>query len=165
MGILSLSVTESSETFQFLFAGCKNKFNTTMTIKICNCCRSSKPISEFYTKTKVAGGKKYLNSNCKKCECRRTKSFYSRFARIKKQNAVDYKGGKCSRCGYNRCLTALEFHHRNPKEKDPKLKQFCRRTLNQKIKQELDNCDLVCANCHREIHELNSSNGRKRLGE
>lgn len=32
--------------------------------------------------------------------------------------AIDYKGGKCSVCGYNKCRAALEFHHTNPNEKD-----------------------------------------------
>jgi len=25
--------------------------------------------------------------------------------------AVEYKGGKCEVCGYDRCADALEFHH------------------------------------------------------
>lgn len=32
--------------------------------------------------------------------------------------AVQYKGGKCCVCGYNKYLGALEFHHLNPNEKD-----------------------------------------------
>ena len=27
--------------------------------------------------------------------------------------AVEYKGGKCVKCGYKRYKGALEFHHRN----------------------------------------------------
>lgn len=30
---------------------------------------------------------------------------------------IEYKGGKCEICGYNKCPDALEFHHINPKEK------------------------------------------------
>ena len=32
--------------------------------------------------------------------------------------AVQYKGGKCQICGYNKCPQALEFHHLSPNGKD-----------------------------------------------
>ena len=28
------------------------------------------------------------------------------------------RGGKCIRCGYDKCLKALEFHHLDPSQKD-----------------------------------------------
>ena len=31
-----------------------------------------------------------------------------------KKMLVQYKGGKCERCGYNKCIRALEFHHLDP---------------------------------------------------
>ena len=31
---------------------------------------------------------------------------------------VEYKGGKCCVCGYNKCIEALEFHHLDPSQKD-----------------------------------------------
>ena len=70
-----------------------------------------------------------------------------------KQQAVDYKGGKCSKCGYNKCLAALEFHHINPETKDKKWNTF-RFKFSEKMKLELDKCILLCANCHREEHHL-----------
>ncbi|KKK68951.1 hypothetical protein LCGC14_2938920 [marine sediment metagenome] len=64
--------------------------------------------------------------------------------------AADYKGGKCTKCGYNKCLDALEFHHRNPTEKEFNISSsYCLSWEN--IKRELDKCDLLCANCHREV--------------
>jgi len=27
--------------------------------------------------------------------------------------AIDCEGGKCAICGYNKCLQALEFHHKS----------------------------------------------------
>lgn len=30
---------------------------------------------------------------------------------------VEYKGGRCQGCGYNRYVGALDFHHRDPKKK------------------------------------------------
>ena len=62
---------------------------------------------------------------------------------------MEYKGGKCIVCGYNRCITALEFHHLDPSEKDFAIGG---KTIAwDKLKVELDKCVLVCANCHREI--------------
>jgi len=71
-----------------------------------------------------------------------------------KEKAVEYKGGKCSICGYNKCIYALEFHHTNPLEKDKNLNNrgIDRRKSFESLKIELDKCILVCANCHREIH-------------
>ena len=71
-----------------------------------------------------------------------------------KQKMVDYKGGKCEICGYNKYIGALDFHHKNPKEKDFRLSNsFNRyRTKWEKVIKELDKCMLVCSNCHREIH-------------
>ncbi len=68
-----------------------------------------------------------------------------------KKRSVEYLGGECSKCGYNECIWALEFHHLNPLEKDFSVSRYQYLSWN-KIKVELDKCILVCANCHREIH-------------
>lgn len=69
-----------------------------------------------------------------------------------KQKAIEYKGGKCINCGYNKCTTSLVFHHRDPNEKEfgigNKLAKW------ETIKAELDKCDLLCLNCHGEVHEI-----------
>ena len=66
--------------------------------------------------------------------------------------AIEYKGGSCKRCGYNRCIEALEFHHNNSFGKDFSIsaKGYTRGWA--KVKEELDKCILLCANCHREVH-------------
>ena len=35
-----------------------------------------------------------------------------------KQRAVEYRGGSCEHCGWNRNNAALHFHHVNPSEKE-----------------------------------------------
>ena len=35
-----------------------------------------------------------------------------------KLEAIAYKGGKCQRCGYDKCVRALVFHHIDPTRKD-----------------------------------------------
>lgn len=69
----------------------------------------------------------------------------------KKEILVEYKGGKCEVCGYEKCIKALEFHHLNPEEKDFTIsgKSYSL----EKLKNEVDKCILVCSNCHSEIHE------------
>jgi transposase len=68
-----------------------------------------------------------------------------------KNKAIEYKGGKCEKCGYCKCSEAMEFHHLNPEEKDFGIGGHTKSW--NVIKKELDKCILVCANCHREIHE------------
>lgn len=64
---------------------------------------------------------------------------------------VAYKGGCCSACGYKKSLAAMDFHHLNPAEKDFEIGGLSSNW--EKIAKELDKCVLLCANCHRELHE------------
>lgn len=70
-----------------------------------------------------------------------------------KQKIIDGYGGKCMSCGYDKCNSALELHHVNPKLKEL---SFGRIVANPKsfatIVSEIKKCVLVCSNCHREIH-------------
>ena len=69
-----------------------------------------------------------------------------------KIKAVEYKGGKCEVCGYDKYIGALEFHHLDPKKKDFNLSyKGCTRKW-ETVKKEIDKCALVCSNCHKEIH-------------
>jgi len=75
-----------------------------------------------------------------------------RYSIRSKQRAVDFFGGKCQRCGYSKSICALTFHHRNPEEKESDIGALNRRTWS-KIVNELNKCDLLCFNCHMEVHE------------
>jgi len=66
-----------------------------------------------------------------------------------KEQAVAYLGGKCRICDYDKCLAALEFHHRDPREKDFVISNKMSWAA---IEPELDKCVLLCATCHRETH-------------
>jgi hypothetical protein len=68
-----------------------------------------------------------------------------------KARAIAYKGGKCERCGYDRCPDALDFHHRDPTEKDFQVSTGAYRRWTLMVR-ELDKCVMLCANCHREEH-------------
>lgn len=72
-----------------------------------------------------------------------------------KQILVDYKGGKCERCGYDKSLSALQFHHKNKLQKDFSISQINLNSTTHSLdsfKQEVDKCELLCANCHAEEH-------------
>jgi hypothetical protein len=85
---------------------------------------------------------------CTKC---RTDAVSQKRKKIK-VDLVNYKGGKCEICGYNKCIGALEFHHKDTKEKEFSLSGGGYTYSLEKAKKEVDKCSLVCANCHREIH-------------
>ncbi|MBP9751982.1 MAG: HNH endonuclease [Candidatus Moranbacteria bacterium] len=65
--------------------------------------------------------------------------------------AVEYKGGRCSRCGYDRCDAALEFHHVDG-QKDFGISQDGLTRSWERIRKEIEKCILICSNCHREEH-------------
>lgn len=69
----------------------------------------------------------------------------------KKHQGVEYLGGKCVLCGYDRCVQSLHFHHKDPNEKDFTISgKHCYSW--ERIRKELDKCALLCANCHGEVH-------------
>jgi hypothetical protein len=71
----------------------------------------------------------------------------------RKYHLITLRGGKCQNCGYNKNLSAFEFHHKNPKTKKFQLDQRSLSNLSMKvIMEEFEKCELLCANCHREFH-------------
>jgi hypothetical protein len=67
---------------------------------------------------------------------------------LRRERAVEYLGGRCSRCGYDTCKEALDFHH----TRDKKFSISGNETRAWKeLVVGLDKCALLCANCHREL--------------
>jgi len=91
-------------------------------------------------------------ARCRQCRMERV----AQWRRRTKRRLVTEAGGRCQLCGYDRCLAALEFHH-----KDPTTKAFglsvrgVTRSLAE-LRREAAKCVLLCANCHRavEVGEL-----------
>ena len=71
----------------------------------------------------------------------------------RKKDLVRVLGGRCCLCGFNSFTEALEFHHVNPKEKSFGIgaSNAITKSLEAQL-EELKKCILVCANCHRGIH-------------
>lgn len=110
--------------------------------KSCPKCNQKKILSQFFSKLEG------LSSYCKSCTCENTIYRIQNF----KRRCIEYKGGCCSICKYNKCDAALEFHHLDPTQKDFSISGNRCRKFDNKVISELDKCILVCANCHREIH-------------
>jgi predicted HNH restriction endonuclease len=73
------------------------------------------------------------------------------FRERKKQKAVEYLGGRCKICGYNKHYKVLEFHHLEPSQKDFSISMGHAWSF-ERIRKELDKCVCLCPNCHREVH-------------
>lgn len=58
---------------------------------------------------------------------------------------------KCGICGYDKCISALEFHHVDPTKKDFNMGSSC--IAQNKIVTEVKKCVMLCSNCHREVHD------------
>jgi len=116
-------------------------------MKHCNKCNRDLPNNCF---GKNGNG---TRSICKACQCERIK-----LGQYKTRDYIQSLKTQCSKCGYNKCKEALEFHHINPNEKDNSLAQYSRRMFSPAVKQSIDNevakCVILCANCHRETHFL-----------
>ena len=128
-------------------------------MKKCTKCGEIKELSEF---TKKKSRKDGLNSSCKTCSRATTKSHYERNKEYYKKKShnhekrvavliKEYKeNNPCVRCGETRPWR-LEFHHRNPSEKEYAVSTMIQLAYNTVLK-EIEKCDVVCANCHRDIH-------------
>jgi hypothetical protein len=92
---------------------------------------------------------------CKKC--RREENTAAR--RAKKAQLVKEAGSKCIDCGYDQCLGALHFHHRDPATKQFGLGRAGDLSL-ERQREEALKCDLLCSNCHAERHADDSAEDR-----
>jgi hypothetical protein len=75
-------------------------------------------------------------------------------------------GNKCSRCGYDKYIGALDFHHLDPKDKKFPISKapvtiteslVGTTSSDEKINlviSELDKCEVLCKNCHHQEHNL-----------
>ena len=74
-------------------------------------------------------------------------------AAVRRGKLILMKGNCCSVCGYNKNRAALCFHHL-----DPQLKSFnldarkCSNCNWDSLVAEAEKCQLLCLNCHAEIH-------------
>jgi ribosomal protein S27AE len=95
--------------------------------------------------------------SCLPYEVDQTDAYRTRKRAVKRE-LLKYKGSECINCGYNEHEGSLQLHHRNPSEKEF---AFSKVTLSHlgfsmsDLKREADKCDVLCANCHAEVHFKN----------
>jgi len=118
-------------------------------MKTCGKCKQEKDLSEFYP-DKSKSGYRWICKTCDKARIAeiqlRTKERYINYW----EKSRNHKG--CLYCNYSRYAGALDFHHRDPLKKDFALGRGAKRKSWETAKLEIDKCDLVCSNCHRELH-------------
>lgn len=126
-------------------------------MKRCVTCKTEKPLDEFNKLAKSLDGKQPRCRDChKRMYLANRESHIARVnARSKKvrKKLLDYvwelKRKPCSDCGMSYHPVAMDFDHvRGVKSRDiGKLIQ--REPSLERLHEEIDKCDLVCANCHR----------------
>lgn len=116
-----------------------------ITYRICTLCKKSLEENEINFYKRKRGG---FNSRCKSCSIK----YHVKKVKNLKLKSIEYKGGKCIVCGYNKCARSLDFHHLDPSEKAFAMSDRHTHNFN-KMKIELDKCILICKNCHGELHD------------
>ena len=94
--------------------------------------------------------RKYCQNNLEKI-----KAYKKEYRKKRKQYIDEYKLSKgCAICGYNKCAGVLEFHHNGVKVFN--VSSTMNRSL-KRLKEEIKKCVILCANCHRELHDKNTA--------
>ncbi len=121
--------------------------------KICEICGKPFNVQAYGTLRKYCYDcSPYENENCSHAQAISIKR------KAIKKALIMRKGGRCERCGYDRCMRALEFHHLDPTQKDFGISKTITKSFSNLVK-ETDKCILLCANCHAEEHQRLSDNG------
>ena len=98
--------------------------------------------------------RKFCSRNCKDRNWHESPYERQRKRGIKRKlKLIQLKGGGCETCGYNKNITALTFHHIDPTDKlfNLELRGIANNNW-QKVLGELKKCQLLCHNCHHELH-------------
>ena len=130
-------------------------------MKKCIKCKVLKPLEDFNKKSCRKDG---LDSICRECmhllgqqHYQNNKEQYRnrklKNKSIKRNFLKDIKKDlKCSQCPENHPAT-LDFHHKDPKEKDHGISQMLDYSK-EKILEEMQKCIILCSNCHRKLHSI-----------
>lgn len=90
--------------------------------------------------------------------------YYQKRAAIRQKYLYDFvnrikKLKRCENCGEDRWWV-LDFHHRKGYDKINSIGQMCSDGGSlHKIKEEIRKCEVLCANCHRDLHYQEKNSG------
>ena len=120
--------------------------------KICKGCGNKIPRKIPHTNRKTKQSRQY----CYNCSPVRTNQKHPvehrSERRRRKAELVRMLGGKCVECGYNKSITALSFHHIDPKTKLFEVSNGHIMENWDDVVKEAKKCELLCLNCHAELH-------------
>lgn len=135
-------------------------------MKKCLKCGLAKPLEEFYKrKTGQRAGEYY--EKCIECYKSRGRDYYhknrerqlqlaknrkQKYTEERKEYLAEIKNKPCMDCGKIYPPWVMDFDHRDAKLKIGSVSYLAFRKMLKfdKIREEIEKCDLVCANCHRE---------------
>lgn len=129
-------------------------------MKTCSKCKEDFPIGTYPNQKSSRDGK---NPMCRTCFRQYHRDIYANSKKrkedIRKNNKKNREAVRswvrevkltsgCTDCGYNEHSAALEFDHIND-DKEFNVSQMLSGTYSRKrIQEEMDKCEIVCANCH-----------------
>ena len=131
--------------------------------KTCYQCKEELPLSEFAFRNKK---KKLYASMCKNCQKKYNKEWYKKnkekvikdVSKRKKeiQSFIrEYKKELCCEICSENHPACLVFHHIDNTNKDYNVSTMGKYGLSKKkIIEEISKCKVLCANCHRKLHEF-----------
>ena len=117
-------------------------------MKKCSTCGREFELSNFYKCGRTTLGKVRYSCECKTCRKERENKRYYEI----KDDVMAYKK-PCVHCGIDKHYL-IEFHHRNPSEKEFVVAHWRKKSREQYLN-EISKCDCLCKNCHEEYHYLN----------
>ena len=119
-----------------------------METKICTKCGRELFLDNFHWRDKAKGIRR---AECKQCHNNQVKKRYD-----ENKNEINLlkEGKSCEKCGYNKCVAALDYHHIDPSTKIDTVAKLSTHSSLEMAMKEIQKCILLCANCHREFHYL-----------
>lgn len=131
-----------------------------MNTKICYDCKRDLELACF--RTNVAKKDGYQGS-CIECRKSYNKRHYKNNIEKYKEKAIFHNKQltiwfkelksklKCSICSEDH-PSCLDFHHKDPNEKDGNIREILISYGKKRCLQEIEKCTVLCANCHRKLH-------------
>lgn len=132
--------------------------------KWCGKCDQHKHLSEFYLRKSGEKSGQYYE-RCKECMKLRGRNYYhinrerqlplaikrrSAAYKIKRNFVNTAKDRPCADCGVKYPFYVMDFDHRPGSDKINDVALMTRSNWSlEKIKKEIEKCEVVCANCHR----------------
>lgn len=123
--------------------------------KRCSSCATEKPLGAFGSNRSRADGLAY---DCRECRSRKSRTpkerARARSVQVKRYAEVQalfaaMKSSPCLDCGGSFPPCVMDFDHRDPSKKQIDIAHYSGGGISPKLLAELEQCDIICSNCHR----------------